>query len=109
MEYPSSITYLGSQIHCVEQISYLPHNRTTHKVIPQRPEDNLRNILGTMLDPRDMDKTKAWSWISGNLQFNRATIIRTTNNVMTINKSWSSVLWDPRRENAHFVDASSMR
>lgn len=71
------------------------------------PEDNLSYILGTVLDPRDMDKAKAWSWISGNLWFNRATIIITTNNVMIINKSWSSVLWDPRRENAHFVDARS--
>lgn len=86
------IIYLGSQIYCVKQVSSLSHNITTHKVIQQMPKDNPDYILGIMLAPRDIEKAMTWSWTSGNSQFNRASIITTTNSVMSMNSSWSNIL-----------------
>lgn len=100
------IIYLGSQIYCVKQVSSLPHNIATHKVIQQMPKDDPDYIRGIMLAPRDMEKPMTWSWTSGR---NRASIITTTNSVTSMNSSWSNILWEPRRENAPSVHAPSMQ
>lgn len=37
-------------------MSYLPHNRTAHKVIQQVPKEYLNDILGTMFAPGNIEK-----------------------------------------------------